>query len=693
MAGCEDGTSAGADTDGSAVLATSTNAAATTNVAAIPANSVAKPIAAPPALAEGVDEIVNLAQANVGDEVLLAYIENSSADFKLKVDEILYLHDLGLSAQVISAMVRHNQALQEQAAANVPTPTPDVKPNSQTAPLSAPQNVLTPGETQQMVVASQTQPPQEQPTQEVSDNYFHQALSPYGNWVEVPDYGWCWQPTVAAINADWRPYGDRGRWIWTDAGWYWQSDYSWGWIPFHYGRWHLGPACGWVWVPDTVWGPAWVTWRYSDAYCGWAPLPPRCYYDVGFGFRFHGSHVGVGFDFGLGFDCFTFVPLNRFCDRTLWHHRVPRSQIVSIFNHTTIVNNYIRGNNNNVVVNVGPGTRGIAAASRTEIRKVALRDVHQAPGTLIKADRLDRDGSALAVYRPKLPDQKPNPPAEITRRQQEVRKKSEALAASDGVRLARAGSEQRTAAPSRTRSTGSATQNSPSSGGTSRPEVRTPRSDVRQNAETPSRGRSEIRPEAPADGALETRNNPRLRSSEPVKPPARASITPTQPDDRSRSANETPGRSREPRVTTLPSTIAPQPNARREVRSDPSARSPLAQREQRDVIPRPSELSAPDSRLAETRSQPQYAPAPARPAPRVEPRTEPRVELRSYESTAPRSQPSYNPPRNEPRSYSPPPSAPRAVESSRSSSPPPSSRPSPSSDRPSRSDGGGRRDR
>ena len=31
---------------------------------------------------------------------------------------------------------------------------------------------------------------------------------------------------------------------------------------------------GWVWVPGTVWAPAWVSWRYGGGYVGWAPLPP-----------------------------------------------------------------------------------------------------------------------------------------------------------------------------------------------------------------------------------------------------------------------------------------------------------------------------------------------------------------------------------------------------------------------------------
>ena len=68
------------------------------------------------------------------------------------------------------------------------------------------------------------------------------------------------------------------------CGWYWMSDYSWGWAPFHYGRWFHHARFGWCWMPDTVWGPSWVTWRYSDDYCGWAPLPPGAIYRAGVGF-------------------------------------------------------------------------------------------------------------------------------------------------------------------------------------------------------------------------------------------------------------------------------------------------------------------------------------------------------------------------------------------------------------------------
>src|SRR5205823_13906743 len=85
-----------------------------TNLTAAPAEAVPKIVTAPPKLSPGVDEIVQLAQAGVGDEVLQAYIENSPVAYRLNVDELLYLHDLGLSAETIAAMVRHSQPRSEE---------------------------------------------------------------------------------------------------------------------------------------------------------------------------------------------------------------------------------------------------------------------------------------------------------------------------------------------------------------------------------------------------------------------------------------------------------------------------------------------------------------------------------------------------------------------------------------------------
>jgi hypothetical protein len=105
----------------------------------------------------------------------------------------------------------------------------------------------------------------------VSISYFQERLSPYGRWVYTPAYGEIWYPTVVA--ATWQPYLD-GEWAYTDCGWTWVSNDPFGPDPFHYGTWVWVDSYGWCWVPGYVWGPAWVTWAYTDFDIGWAPLPP-----------------------------------------------------------------------------------------------------------------------------------------------------------------------------------------------------------------------------------------------------------------------------------------------------------------------------------------------------------------------------------------------------------------------------------
>ena len=105
---------------------------------------------------------------------------------------------------------------------------------------------------------------------------FYRPLASWGDWIEDPRYGTVWAPSDQIVGGDFVPYTSGGSWIGTDAGWVFQSrwDTAWGWATFHYGRWYESDAQGWVWVPDVVWGPSWVDWRYGDAYVGWAPAAP-----------------------------------------------------------------------------------------------------------------------------------------------------------------------------------------------------------------------------------------------------------------------------------------------------------------------------------------------------------------------------------------------------------------------------------
>lgn len=358
------------------------------------------------------EEILKLAQAGVSDAVMQTYITNSTTFFNVTSDAIVYLNDLGVSNDIITALIQHDstpemQARKQMATAVQPlpsnialtTPATNIYPPSvsQTAPVApAPDTTGAPPPPAEQA-AEVVSAPAEQPA---NVSYFYSSLAPYGSWVEVDGYGLCWQPTVVVSNPGWRPYRDRGRWLWSNHGWYWYSDYSWGWAPFHYGRWCDYPRLGWVWVPGTHWGPSWVSWRYSSSYCGWAPLPPECDYRSGFGFYYRGRSVGFGFDFGLGYHHYNYLPVNRFCDRSPGLHYLPAGRARAVHRETTVVNNYVVGNNN-TIINNGVGRDRIAAANRGQVPTATVREATTRAG--MRREQLVNNGSQLAVIRPALP--------------------------------------------------------------------------------------------------------------------------------------------------------------------------------------------------------------------------------------------------------------------------------------------------
>lgn len=360
-------------------------------------------------------DFVKLVDAGLGENVLMAYVTNSSTAFSLSSDDIVYLNDLGTPENVVTAMLQKDQQFNGSAAA-APAPAPEPVQPQVAPPAAAPYAGSAPGQTppppdmnyaDQNVAAEAAVPPltpspaieeDVQAAPNASYSYFYDSLSPYGNWVDIEGYGPCWQPTAVGVNPGWQPYSDHGHWAYTDSGWCWVSDYSWGWAPFHYGRWFRHGRFGWCWAPDTVWGPAWVSWRYDSSYCGWAPLPPTACYRPGYGFTYFGRSVGFGFDFGLSANWFVFVPLGHFHDRDVFHHRVPHREVTKIYAGTTVHNQIIRGNNN-TLINRGVPVDRVAAASHTEIHPVRIRTEANAP----RLGQLDRDGRSLAVYRPALP--------------------------------------------------------------------------------------------------------------------------------------------------------------------------------------------------------------------------------------------------------------------------------------------------
>lgn len=122
---------------------------------------------------------------------------------------------------------------------------------------------------------------------------FRPALEGHGEWVDDSTYGTVWVPAESEVGSDFTPYVSAGHWTYDDStSWVWVSDYSWGWAPFHYGRWvHVGRR-GWAWIPGRVYSGAWVVWRTGSPgyeYVGWAPAPPDWYWYGG---------VAVAWSFG-----------------------------------------------------------------------------------------------------------------------------------------------------------------------------------------------------------------------------------------------------------------------------------------------------------------------------------------------------------------------------------------------------------
>src|ERR1035438_9640609 len=90
--------------------------------------------AAPVNLSPAAAEVVRLAGSGVGDDVVLAYIQNSQAPFSLSADAVLYLKDVGLSPQVTSAMLSHDGTLRNQPQQYAPVAPAAPSPVAPTAP-------------------------------------------------------------------------------------------------------------------------------------------------------------------------------------------------------------------------------------------------------------------------------------------------------------------------------------------------------------------------------------------------------------------------------------------------------------------------------------------------------------------------------------------------------------------------------
>ncbi len=218
-------------------------------------------------------------------------------------------------------------------------------------------------------------------------DFFYDALDPHGDWVQTDRYGYAFRPS-AARDPRWRPYTDGG-WVHTEYGWTWRSEEPFGWATYHYGRWARAPRLGWVWVPGSEWGPAWVSWRRSDDYVGWAPLPPDAWSASGFN-----AAVEDYYDIGPGL--YVFLRIADFGERSYRDRCVEPERNVQIVNQTVNVTKvtYQTVQNKVTVVNNGPELAFIDRASRVPVQRAT---VQRMPGASSKQGRIEGNIMQLAA--------------------------------------------------------------------------------------------------------------------------------------------------------------------------------------------------------------------------------------------------------------------------------------------------------
>ena len=218
----------------------------------------------------------------------------------------------------------------------------------------------------------------------VEVGFFYNELSPYGEWVRHPYYGWVWFPRN--VHAGWRPYS-VGRWVMSDYGWTWVSYERFGWATYHYGRWAWDRYVGWLWVPGTDWGPAWVAWQQGNGYIGWAPLPPAVGFDVRVGIQLGGFNLS----FGIAPRNYAFVEERRFLDNRIGGYIVPEARNVTIIHNTTNITNYTVVDNR--VINRGVPVERVERVTGRRAQRMRVANASAPTTNVIEKD-------VVRIYRP-----------------------------------------------------------------------------------------------------------------------------------------------------------------------------------------------------------------------------------------------------------------------------------------------------
>lgn len=115
--------------------------------------------------------------------------------------------------------------------------------------------------------------------------YFYQKYSNlYGEWLWDRYYGYVWRPFLNIYSypggRGWMPYS-HGRWTSVQGQLFWVPMERWGWVPYHLGIWIWNEKKGWLWIPGSMFAPAWVDWAYIGGFFCWRPWTFMDWYGYG----------------------------------------------------------------------------------------------------------------------------------------------------------------------------------------------------------------------------------------------------------------------------------------------------------------------------------------------------------------------------------------------------------------------------
>lgn len=130
-------------------------------------------------------EVLKLVRANVTEDVVMAFIENSRTGFNLSADEIVQLHNDGVSDKMIQAMLARKKAAPPVVAVAQEAPQPQAQPTPQ----------------QQIVVQQPAQPtvtyvPSE-PVYVTAPTTTYVYREPYYSYYDSYPYYWGFYPRVS----------------------------------------------------------------------------------------------------------------------------------------------------------------------------------------------------------------------------------------------------------------------------------------------------------------------------------------------------------------------------------------------------------------------------------------------------------------------------------------------------------------